>query len=986
LNRLRTIAGPGATAAHDELGTRKHGNSPGWIAQSTAPNDTNTHVKGYYMQKFFITILAALLIGGLATAQSFPDIPAGHWAGDAVEEIADLGIVIGFPDGTFRGNEAFTRYQAALVISRMLGVVDANMEAELGGLRAAMQELAADVAAQGVRLAAAESAIAGISDDVAASGARFDSLEDGAAASGARLDDAESRLGNVESRLEALESMDMSGMDEDVLRDLQNQIASQRVAIDTAQAQAEAAEARANGAYDLALQALAAADANASDIAALNQAFGLLSARVDGLGNGAAPAPMAPEAPMVDISGIERNAGDIANIREFVILLRRDQVALRDRVSALEAADAEIMASVSDLEARVTALETNPLGFSGSIALEYYVGRTLGAYDFDVDRVYGANAPRSMGNSHFSTGVIDGTDSGSVAGNSVGERAQDRPDISQQTGDLDVTLTLNVTAGNNFDGTGSPRALNGFSAVVEVEVEQGFIADDSTFTSGFEGWIFTVTDFTTTFDPIGAEPIVFAFGEEVSVEFTEYVFDINEEVGFVATVSAPDFLAFLNPGLTAAYFSDTTGGYMRGIRGTMTPEFGDAITLTGGVSFAQYAVNADDKDDVLADNVTDTVWGLDGMANLLGIVTLDFEYANSTPGNILYVVAEVDGDSLPILNFLGGNYRAMDLAFDGIGGTGDTPFELGQSGFGVEAGLGLFILDVTGFFDSYTEELNGDTNVGFGVEVTADLFAGFSLTGFYESASVNGVPADSTVNPVDVNAGYELLDGDYDTKFGVGIAHDGAADNALISGLNIAAGYERWNVDYSRTLIYANADYALDISIVSLTPYVGYRSDVDTDAGTNDYSEIVAGIGVRTQALDIILRPSLQAAANYRSTSWSEKTGEVTPFTATELQWSVGVNLEEFLLPYSALTARVGSWTGTNTTLATNSGGVVDTATDISAGRSGDTNSGTSENVFGYEVVWNYYDLTFAYGNYTSDRGGALASAQAFSINYTVDF
>ena len=907
------------------------------------------------MQKFFITILAALLVGGLATAQSFPDIPAGHWAGDAVEEIADLGIVIGFPDGTFRGNEAFTRYQSALVISRMLAVVDANMAAELGGLRAAMQELAADVAAQGVRLAAAESAIAGLSDNVAANGAR--------------LDDAEARLA-------ALESMDMSGMDEDVLRDLQNQIASQRVAIDTAQAQAEAAEARANGAYDLALQALAASDANAADIAALNQAFGLLSARVDGLPTGGGPA-----APMQDISGIERNAGDIANIREFVILLRRDQVALRDRVSALEAADAEMAASVSDLEARVTALETNPLGFSGSIALEYYVGRTLGAYDFDVDRVYGANAARSMGNSTFSTGTADGTDSGTVKGNSTGERAQDRPDISQQTGEVDVTLTLNVTAGNTFDGTGSPRALNGFTAVVVVEVEQGFIADDATFTTGFEGWVFTVTDFTTTFDPIGAEPLVFAFGEEVSTAFTRYVFDIEDENGYVATVSAPDFLAFLNPGLTAAYFSDTTGGYMRGIRGTMAPEFGDAITLSGGVSFAQYATLADDKDDVLGDNVLETVWGLDGMADLLGLVTLDFEYANSTPGNILYVVAAVDGDSLPILNSLGGNYRAMDLGFDGIGATGDTPFELGQSGFGVEAGLGLFILDVTGFFDSYTEEVSTDANVGFGVSVTADLFAGFSLTGFYESASVNGTVVDSTVNVRDVE-GYSLLDGDYDNKFGVGIKHDGAADNALISGLNIAAGYERWEADYSRTLIYANADFALDVSIVSLTPYVGYRSDVDADAGTNDYSEIVAGIGVRTQALNIILKPSLQAAANYRSTTWSD----ASAFTASELQWSVGVNLEEFLLPYSALSARVGSWTGTNTTLATNSGGVTDTATDISAGRSSDVNSGQSESVFGYEVTWNYYDLMFAYGNYTSDRGGSLASAQAFSIKYTVDF
>src|SRR5690606_7379273 len=156
------------------------------------------------------------------------------------------------------------------------------------------------------------------------------------------------------------------GVDEGVLRDLQNQIASQRVAIDTAQAQAEAAAARADAAYNLGLQALAASDANADEIAALNQALSLLSQRVDGLAG--APAPVAPSDP-TDLSGVNdaiaRNASDIANIRDFVILLRRDQVALRDRVSALEAGAAATAESISDLEDRVTALETNPLGFSG---------------------------------------------------------------------------------------------------------------------------------------------------------------------------------------------------------------------------------------------------------------------------------------------------------------------------------------------------------------------------------------------------------------------------------------------------------------------------------------------------------------------------------------------------------------------------------------------------------------------------------------------
>lgn len=37
-------------------------------------------------------------------------------------------------------------------------------------------------------------------------------------------------------------------------------------------------------------------------------------------------------------------------------------------------------------------------------------------------------------------------------------------------------------------------------------------------------------------------------------------------------------------------------------------------------------------------------------------------------------------------------------------------------------------------------------------------------------------------------------------------------------------------------------------------------------------------------------------------------------------------------------------------------------------------------------MIWNYYDLEFAYGVYTNDNAGAQSSAQAFQIKYTVTF
>ena len=116
------------------------------------------------MNKLLFTMLAILLMVGGAYAQNtngddddsdsssqtaFPDVPEGSYAADAVAELADLGIVIGFPDGTFRGNEAFTRYQAALVVTRLIDVLEEQFvtEDDLSSLRNSVQELASDIAA-----------------------------------------------------------------------------------------------------------------------------------------------------------------------------------------------------------------------------------------------------------------------------------------------------------------------------------------------------------------------------------------------------------------------------------------------------------------------------------------------------------------------------------------------------------------------------------------------------------------------------------------------------------------------------------------------------------------------------------------------------------------------------------------------------------------------------------------------------------------------
>lgn len=51
---------------------------------------------------------------------NFPDVPANHWVYEYVKDLADKGLVEGYPDGEFKGDRAMTRYEYAAIIYRAL--------------------------------------------------------------------------------------------------------------------------------------------------------------------------------------------------------------------------------------------------------------------------------------------------------------------------------------------------------------------------------------------------------------------------------------------------------------------------------------------------------------------------------------------------------------------------------------------------------------------------------------------------------------------------------------------------------------------------------------------------------------------------------------------------------------------------------------------------------------------------------------------------
>ena len=121
-------------------------------------------------------IACSTMILGLSTfayADIFSDVSPNHWAYEAVSEMAEKGIVQGFPNGTFKGNEPVTRYQLAMVTAKML----ANVE-QLGGtgnvskndlqtLEKLTIEFADELALLGVKVTALEDDMQVVKEDVA---------------------------------------------------------------------------------------------------------------------------------------------------------------------------------------------------------------------------------------------------------------------------------------------------------------------------------------------------------------------------------------------------------------------------------------------------------------------------------------------------------------------------------------------------------------------------------------------------------------------------------------------------------------------------------------------------------------------------------------------------------------------------------------------------------------------------------------------------
>ncbi len=101
-------------------------------------------------------VTAALVVGAASTtfaaANPFSDVPADSWAYDAVTTLAADGVVDGYPNGTYQGQNTMTRYEMAQIVARAMAKTDLD-KAD----KALVDKLAAEFAEEldnlGVRVA-----------------------------------------------------------------------------------------------------------------------------------------------------------------------------------------------------------------------------------------------------------------------------------------------------------------------------------------------------------------------------------------------------------------------------------------------------------------------------------------------------------------------------------------------------------------------------------------------------------------------------------------------------------------------------------------------------------------------------------------------------------------------------------------------------------------------------------------------------------------
>ncbi|WP_407569654.1 S-layer homology domain-containing protein [Deinococcus altitudinis] len=938
------------------------------------------------MKKSLIVLTAALSFG-FAAAQTAPatqvptltDVPAGHWAKDAIDKIVAKGIILGYPDGTFRGTQNLTRYEAAVIIARLLdqiatGTVTTTTGAtttvtgdDLAALQNAVQELAADLAALGVRVTDLE-ANSVSQDDFARLEARVEALGTAAAPAGdpAALDALTAQIADVNARVDDLQA-NYDGLRADV-------------------------------------------DDNASSIAALNDLTVLLNNDILGLQD--------------RVSAVETTIPDLAT-RADLATLGTQVTGIDTRVKTLESAP------------KVSFTGNFPITY-GSIGL---VSGTTN-FDVDrltrktfADSVFsiGKDCAPNVYIQAYNESCADTTNNFiSLSDFSFGIKVSN---IATATGSLtvsDAVANFGITTAAFTALSGATTNLPNLVYFKNATINGKVAGQDYKVVYDYHNSAFTFNDYLFN-NNNDYEPANFRNGAVVTLNAT--ALPLSPKLTVVAGngyANVPGYTvlngnyygvrAEINPynlGTVGLNYAQNTGnrsavgidadfkvgGFsLKGVydvstRSVVTPVYngiGDAfsrsekagyVNAAADLGIAKIAANFRAIDPAFANGVagmsandTDYYGAIAGNDNSNSYGADVFGYGGALSTTLGPVTVAAFGDR-------SSNYVGAPAAY--------------RTAYGMAAGAKLFGLNLTGFYNNESADVANPVNGSKRLHVDANPYA------YYFAYNSTFAYQDTALVPFN-----------FSSTYGGVLSHDGSAADALIKGLNFTVADAYFYGD-SINDFQAYGSYKATLGGLTVTPFARYHAfnvpgnngsaDTITEDGTaaRSYNAVKYGVQVTSVPLAMIGKPSV-AVAFANSITTPGNNIAVNNSAKTELFGQAAITLND--IGIAGLTPSIGYayYQGFNLTSGSVNGTVAGSASGSTAtfsptadriyvqplGGANDpyggarvgTSSASTQGVFA-QLSYAGIGLNYGMFYYTDFNNRANNSvAQAFKVSYNVNF
>ncbi|WP_407540978.1 S-layer homology domain-containing protein [Deinococcus radiomollis] len=959
------------------------------------------------MKKSLIVLTAALSFGFAAAQSAAPaqvptltDVPAGHWAKDAIDKIVAKGIILGYPDGTFRGTQNLTRYEAAVIIARLLDQIATGTVTTTTGQATTVT---------GDDLAALQNAVQELAADLAALGVRVTDLE----ANSVSQDD----FARLEARVEALGTATAPAGDTAALDALTAQIADVNARVDDLQANYDGLRAD--------------VDDNASSIAALNDLTVLLNNDILGLQD--------------RVSAVETTIPDLAT--------RADLAALGTKVTGIDT-------RVTTLEnaPKISFTGSVPLTY-GSIGLiaggtnfdvDRLTRRTFaaGVFSSGTDCTNGADHIQA-----FAEACTDTTNNYSGFDFTFGLKVSN---IATANGSLivsDAVANFGITSANFTTLAGTNTSLTNLVYFKNATINGKLAGQDFRVVYDYQNSAFTFNDYLFN-NNNDAYPVNKRNGAVITLNATSLPLAPKLTIvagNGIANVGTPVLLgnyfgvrAEVNPyglGTIGLNYARNVGNRsaagidanfkvgafnLKGLFDVSAPD-GVAGGFFNGGNKASYAqASADLGIAKIAANfrAIDPAY-YNGVA---GMSANDRSYYSDIAGNANgypYNANEV-GYGAGLSTTLGpvtiaafgdraSNYSpttdTTSLAYNNGSGnttTFNTPNSSYFTNFGVAVGANLYGLSLKGFYNSSRNDLGALYATGY------DPVTGAPTTVANRSVGVHIDPLFFAYNSTAAYQDTALVPFAFSSTYGGVLSHDGSAANALVKGLNftIADAYF-YNDNINDFQVYGS--YAATLGGLTVTPFGRYHmfnvpgnnggatTTTSDGTATRTYTAAKYGLQVTSVPLDMIGKPSVGLSfANSITTPGGSIA--LTNNAKTELFAQAALTLNDIgiagLVPSVGYAYYQGFNVGSATIASSASGGTatfsptadriyrspLGGASDPYTGANLGAASGSTQGVF---AQLNYLGIGLNYGLFyyrDFNNGANNSAAQAFKVSYNVNF